>query len=157
MVADTIQITPEDPTGRVLPYKWERSAYYGITASSGRQPQWQVRLAAPDEAAPLFKRAKADLRALSRLNDQQHTARLEAISRRWSSGDLTPNQRAVELATATQEYAARTARIEAAFADLNEAATLERAEVAAQAAIDRTWADAMAARDATGTDGPNAA
>jgi len=154
MVADTIQITPEDPTGRVLPYKWERSAYYGITASSGRQPHWQIALRGPDEAAPLFGLAQTDLRALSRLIDQQYAARAEAIARRWTSGDLTPNQRAVEMAAAEQERATREAHVEAAYADLNEAATVERAKESAPAAIDRTWVEAMTAHD---TPGPTAA
>jgi len=159
MIADTIQTmeaTAEDEAAaaRVVAYEWAQSGYYGVTAASGRQPRWQVRLAAPDEAAPLFKRAKADLRALSRLNDQQHTARLEAISRRWSGGDLTPNQRAMEMVAAEQERATREAHIEQAYQDLTEAATLERAKESAPAAIDRTWVEAMTAHD---TPGPTAA
>jgi len=163
MITDTIQTTaeaiPEDTpsAARVMPYTWERSGYYGITASSGRQPRWHIALRAPEGASPTFARVKADYKALTQQIDREHTTRLEAISRRWSSGDLTPNQRSEELATATQEYAIRGARIEAAFAGLDEEATLQRARLAVERAIAETWTTAMAAHDTTGTDGPTAA
>jgi len=162
MIADTIQTmeaTAEDEAAaaRVVAYEWAQSGYYGVTAASGRQPRWQVRLATPDEAAPLFKRAQTDLRALSRLIDQQHAAKVESIQRRWTSGDLTPNQRAIEMAAATQERATRESHIEQAYQDLTEAATLARAREAAERAVDATWASAIALHSTTGPNSPQVA
>jgi len=147
------EVAAEDEVAakRIVPYEYDPR----LPLMSGhRYPRWRVALRPPEEAAALFKRAKADRGALLRLIDHEYAARAEALQRRWSSGKMAPNQRRVELAEADQERATRESHIERAYQDLTEAAALERVKESAQTAIDRTWAEAMAAHDTTG---PNAA
>jgi len=143
----TTDDTPDHPALQRI-HKWERDARYPVLQNF-RYPRWRVSLRAPDDAAPLFWRVKADLRALHQQIDADYQARVQDAQRQYASGDVTPNQRSLLLAEATQERATRLARIEEQYAGLDEDAALQRAHDDAQAAITGTWRDAIATYNAT--------
>lgn len=145
-----IETVPQTPDGgvdgvaacRILP--WERGA--GVPVIPGHTyPRLVVALEAPGAAEPLFRRMKADLRAIRQHIDAEHQARVQAAQQQYAGGDLTPNQRGHLMAEAEQEHATRLERVEGQYAALGAHAALQRAKDAAQAAIDQTWRDAIAA------------
>jgi len=155
MGADMIPTTADDEAAvrRFVPYEYNPL----LPLMPGhRYPRWRVRLAAPEEAAPLFRRAQADYKALSRQITADYKAELANIQGEWATGTMTPLARARRLSSAEQVRASREDQVEAAFADLTEERVRERAEESAEAAMTRVW---RAAQDGhTGArDGPSAA
>ncbi len=129
-------------------HKWEHDPRDAVLQNF-RYPRWRVSLRAPDDAAPLFRRLKADVRALRQQIDADAQARVQDAQRQYASGDVTPNQRGHLLAEAAQERATRLARVEEQYAGLDEDAALQRVHDAAQAALTETWRDAIATYNAT--------
>jgi len=150
----TVETTPEDEALRRVVAYAQNSSYAIIPGH--RLPRWRVRLAAPEEAGPLFRRARADYKALIRQITDQYKARVATIQSEWATGSMTPLTHGQLLAEAEQERAGREDRVEAAFADLTEERVTEGAKGAAEAAVKRVWRDAQDGH--TGTqDGPSAA
>lgn len=122
---------------------WQAPAGYPAIGGH-RSPRFTVCLDPPEEAAALLHRAAADLRALRQQIEEDHAAALARIQAGYATGDMTPNQRTEAQATATHERAERLARVEGQMADLQPAATIERARRAAQDASAATWRAALA-------------
>ncbi len=126
---------------------WEHEPRHAVLPGF-RYPRWRVSWRAPEDAAPLFRRVEADLRALHQQIDADDQARAQDAQRQYASGDVTPNQRSPLLTEAAQERATRLARVEEQYG-LDEDAALQRARDAAEAAITATWRDAIAVYDGT--------
>jgi len=131
---------------RITP--WQRDPSFAVLQNHV-YPRWRVSLRASDDAVPLFRRVKADLRVIRQQIDADALARIQDAQRQYASGDVTPNQRSLLLAEAEQERATRLARVEEHYTGLDEDAALQRNHDSAQAAITATWRDAIAAYNAT--------
>jgi len=121
---------------RIAP--WERDPRWAVMPNH-TYPRWEVALSPPDELAPLLRRAKTDLRALTAQSDEIYSGRAREIEQAWGAGNLTPNQRAEMRAQAAQEHATRQARIDAALGGLDADTALRRARDDATRAIATTW------------------
>jgi len=134
--SQTEDTTDNPALARIAP--WEADPRWGVMPNH-TYPRWEVALSPPDELAPLLRRAKTDLRALTAQSDEIYTTRAREIEQAWGAGNLTPNQRAEMRAQAAQEHATRQARIDAALGGLDADTALRRARDDATRAIATTW------------------